>query len=375
MILLRSEIIPKSSGLPLMRDKFQKELSDADSVTIVAGYTSAETLAFLGAFVEANEFIRSPKSTFSVVVGMADAQGLHPTILGAANRLDGILKRYEIGSVATSRDWPLHAKVYLFERDGEPFSAIIGSSNSSALVPGHRLGELDIFTDDKQILSELRDFIRGPLERSLVSIDSIKEPRGTPPKGSRHPGRDDFYADIFGESLDILKGVERVSEEKLSLAKSLVDRDLTFRHRLTVGQSAAKSNLNAALGKGRLRRRKDGSTWLVPRPWYEVELILSSEEIDSGFAPPEFFTAITDDGWTFEMKRQGDNLKNLRSLVDLRPLGLWMKGRLEDAGCLVVGDLVTEQTLKNYGNDSLRLTPLPGDLDGSWFVEFPRNWS
>ena len=135
MILLRSEIIPKSSGLPLMRDKFQKELSDADSVTIVTGYTSAETLAFLGAFVEANEFIRSPKSTFSVVVGMADAQGLHPTILGAANRLDGILKRYEIGSVATSRDWPLHAKVYLFERDGEPFSAIIPRTQRSGPRP------------------------------------------------------------------------------------------------------------------------------------------------------------------------------------------------------------------------------------------------
>jgi hypothetical protein len=370
MHILRSSVIPKESGFSEMSSAFVEELMEADSVVIATGYTSAEALAFIGAVVEQNQFLQQKHSKVEVMLGMAAHQGLHPTIYRAAVHLDTVLRDFQVGSVRPVVGWPFHGKIYLFSKDGFPFSAIVGSSNSSALTPSHRLGEIDLITRDQATLNELARFLSGTLSGVLGNLADIN-PATAP--GARepafHPGRFDFYADIVGESLDILKGVKRVPNERLLIVKDKLDPRFAFIHKLKVGPNHRRSNINAALGKGRLRRRKDGSTFVVPRPWYEVELILSQSERESPNAPPSRFSVITDDGWSFEMKRQGDYLKNLRSLVDLRPLGLWLKGRLENSDVLVPGDVVTEETLKNYGNEHLRLTPLDSSRT-LWYLDF-----
>jgi len=77
---------------------------------------------------------------------------------------------------------------------------------------------------------------------------------------------------------------------------------------------------------------------------------------------------ITDDGWQFQCKTSGDFSKNFRSENDLQILGKWIKGKLENSGALEVGDLVTEETLRQYGNDTitLRSTSLPN----TWLLSF-----
>lgn len=70
-------------------------------------------------------------------------------------------------------------------------------------------------------------------------------------------------------------------------------------------------------------------------------------------------------------KVSGDCSKNFRSEGDLKILGKWLKGRLENAGVLSVGDPVTAETLKRYGRSTFTLTKTT--RPGIWFLDFGVN--
>lgn len=129
------------------------------------------------------------------------------------------------------------------------------------------------------------------------------------------------------------------------------------------------SNLNVFFGKGR-----EGKNGLVkPRHWYEVELIVPKEITTRPGYPQSktdeaVFRVITDDGWTFSCKVSGDYSKNFRSENDLKILGKWLKGRLENAGVLKVGEPVTKETLEKYGRDTFTLTKTR--TKNTWFLDF-----
>jgi hypothetical protein len=118
-----------------------------------------------------------------------------------------------------------------------------------------------------------------------------------------------------------------------------------------------------------------------PRHWYESELIVPNAITEQSGYPQKntdsaAFDVITDDGWEFSCKVSGDYSKNFRSEDDLKILGKWIKGRLENAGVLEVGQLVTPETFANYGRDSFSLIKTnkriicngqPRDL---WYLDF-----
>src|SRR5690606_10916771 len=115
---------------------------------------------------------------------------------------------------------------------------------------------------------------------------------------------------------------------------------------------ATRSNLNTFNGKG--RENKQG--FVMPRSWYEVELIVpKSVTSQPGYPQSDkdgdggVIHVLTDDGWKFSCKVSGDFSKNLRSEKDLKILGKWLKGRLEHSGALKTGELCTQSTLDNYG--------------------------
>ena len=59
-----------------------------------------------------------------------------------------------------------------------------------------------------------------------------------------------------------------------------------------------------------------------PRGWYEVELILNKGTEAANILPTgKSFTVVTDDGYSFNLSRQGDYNKNLRSDSNLKILG------------------------------------------------------
>ncbi|MEG0161869.1 MAG: NgoFVII family restriction endonuclease, partial [Aurantimicrobium sp.] len=135
-------------------------------------------------------------------------------------------------------------------------------------------------------------------------------------------------------------------------------------------KSEPKSNLNIYFGKGRLQKGH-----AIPRPWYEVELIIGVETTrqtgypQAGTEDAEF-EVITDDGWRFPCQIQGQNSKNFRSRDDLKTLGKWIKERLQNSGSLVVGEPVTEQSLLHYGRNSITFTKM--DEPNLWFLDFAR---
>ncbi|MEZ2227224.1 MAG: AAA family ATPase [Microcoleus sp.] len=125
-----------------------------------------------------------------------------------------------------------------------------------------------------------------------------------------------------------------------------------------------QSNLNIFFGKGR-ENKSTGK--FIPRDWYEVELIVDSKTISDPIYPKGDFIAHTDDGLTFDCQTQGANYKNFRSKNDLKILGRWIKGKLEQSGALKQFEPVTSETLQKYGRDYIRLYKLS---DYDYYLEF-----
>ncbi|MCD7873058.1 MAG: NgoFVII family restriction endonuclease [Clostridiales bacterium] len=145
--------------------------------------------------------------------------------------------------------------------------------------------------------------------------------------------------------------------------------DISFDIPIKPYEVSPQSNLNVFFGKG--RESKNGL--VKPRHWYEVELIVPKTiTCQPGYPQSKTddaeFDVITDDGWSFRCKVSGDYSKNFRSEGDLKILGKWLKGRLENAGVLKVGEPVTAETLKNYGRDTFTLTKT--NIPGTWFLDF-----
>ena len=80
------------------------------------------------------------------------------------------------------------------------------------------------------------------------------------------------------------------------------------------------------------------------------------------------FDVVTDDNWNFTCKVSGDGSKNLRSEHDLKILGKWIKGRLENAGALDVGQPVTAETFIRYGRNSFTFTNT--STPNLWYLDF-----
>ncbi len=125
-----------------------------------------------------------------------------------------------------------------------------------------------------------------------------------------------------------------------------------------------QSNLNTFFGKGRANK---STGKVIPRDWYEVELIVDTKTISDPIYPKGDFIAHTDDGLTFDCQTQGANYKNFRSKNDLKILGRWIKGKLEQSGALKQFEPVTSETLQKYGRDYIRLYKLS---DYDYYLEF-----
>ena len=139
------------------------------------------------------------------------------------------------------------------------------------------------------------------------------------------------------------------------LSNNELQKELSSRTNLYVDiplKTEAKSNLNTYFGKGKIKGKYS------PRGWYEVEIIVGKNMPMVDLIPDKYdgpFTVVTTDGYEFECSRQGDYSKNLRSEKDLKILGRWIKGQMENCGALEIGTPVTEETLEKFGKNYLRL--------------------
>ena len=329
---------------------FYSLIPDANRLDIAVGFITADSLAELKQALIYNENIEQ----LNLIIGMHRWEKFTRSEYNAALDLNNYLMSASRGEVRLVTPFRFHGKLYSYSKGNEAFAGIIGSNNLSSIVDGGiRSYEASFLFREHTYAQQMRDFID---ELSRKATENLA----------------DCQIDEFKQKNDLLEGhehVEKVTNEVLADCLSCrTDTyfDIPFKKN---GKVPPQSNLNAYFGKG--RQGKNGL--ILPRHWYEVEVIVP-KEITSRQGYPQaktessIFDVITDDGWKFKCKVSGDFSKNFRSEGDLKILGKWIKGRLETNGALNVMECVTPQTFERYGRDSFRM--IKTTIPNLWYLDF-----
>jgi len=317
--------------------------SATERVQMISGYVGKESIIKLHRELQKNDWV-----AVEMVIGMAAKEGLNLHTYEALIELHKHLQsrkhpRYKRQGVFVFFSGPngerargMHAKAYRFEQS-RGNKVIIGSSNFS--FSGLSLdGNVEMnLTDSSSAVT--REFVRFfdelHAKKLAVPIDRVAD---FPIRGKAGQSRRSKLATLVK-----VRGPTGFKSQRfvdIDLARN-IDRQ-------------SRSNLNCCFGKGRWSR----VTGVVkPRDWYEVELISSADVTSNRNYPRGEFDVLTSDGFAFRGVTNGDNYKNFRSADDLKLLGLWLKGVLEDAGVLSDDpqELVTSETFEEYGNSVLRV--------------------
>lgn len=345
---------PVKTEYKTFSDIFYSLIPQSSKLDIAVGYVSSDSLMELKRIIELNSNIHS----LNLIIGMHYFEHFTKIQYNAAMVLNDFLSENHLGEVKLVNAFKYHGKLYSYSNDSGPFAGIIGSNNLGSIVDGGaRVYESSFLIDQNPQASQMKTFIdalSNNASRNIASLD-INTFNATNPV------------------LDGQEGVDKLTPAELAnVLKNL--SNITFN---LPAKTEAKSNLNCFHGKG----RENMSTHLVkPRHWYEVEVIAPidmrrSNEYPKGTPPKQpdkEFRVFTDDGFSFLCKVNGGEVglwnKNLRSSGDLTILGKWIKGRLENAGVLKIGDLITEETLRAYGRNTISMTKIKNSED--WFL----NW-
>jgi hypothetical protein len=330
-------------------DAFYSLIPQSTSLDIAVGYVSSDSLAELQKTVELNRKI----SSLNLIVGMHYFERFTKVQYNAASRLNQFLKENNLGGVQLVTAFRYHGKLYSYSNVTGPFAGIIGSNNLGSIAnDGTRVYESSVLFREAEYAKQMHDFIEDLRIKATKPLDEL---------------------DItdFNDENQLLDGQEFVEKiDPKTIAEVIATcTSVTFEIPIKPYEVSPQSNLNVFFGKG--RESKNGL--VKPRHWYEVELIVPKSVTEKPGYPQSksenaVFTVVTDDGWKFNCKVSGDYSKNFRSEGDLKILGKWLKGRLENAGVLKVGDPVTAQTLREYGRDNFSLKKTI--KEGIWFLDF-----
>ena len=351
-----------------MRQQLQARVDDrrTKAVKFLAGYVGAESIEWLLRITQSR-----PVITIEILCGMGYREGLSADQYARLVELDDILRardpksRQGVYVFASgpegSRRRGLHGKAYLIEGIDRK-ELFVGSSNFS----DSGLGDVDNrgkFTGNVEVNSLITDSLEvsryeafyEELHQNHALFGNSKSTRQTSDKWMAVPINEIESFPIKGVAGKRRRSRRRTPDLKKGRVPSgfkahpYVDIDLARNV-----DAQAGSNLNACFGKGRWQR---ASGKVVPRDWYEVEIMPGATVTRQAAYPRGEFDVQTHDGFLFRAKTGGDGYKNFRSEGDLKILGYWIKGLLEDAGALSDNpqEAVSEETFSVYGNSILRL--------------------
>lgn len=341
-MLLTSKIPPLNSYKHGFADTFFDLMSESEKVRIAVGYISADSVMELQETLIRNQ--KQKRIELDLVLGMHFYEGLTHTQLEAVTSLNKFVTDNNLGDIKVSNRVKFHGKVYCFYKNGFPSSCLVGSSNLNNITASHSSFEVDLLSKDKAILLPVEELLNNLSQRAAIPISEWET-----------PSINKIPSPLEGYGLS-----EKISDKELPV---LVSKKTNISFDIPL-KTKAKSSLNVFFGKG--REAKNG--FIIPRPWYEVELIVPNTVYKETHYPKGDFTVVTEDGWKFGCKTSGDNCKNLRSTPDLQILGRWLKGAMENKGILKVGEPVTDETLKKFGKTSFKLTKTTEE--NLWLAEF-----
>ena len=314
----------------------------ADDMLMTTGYVSNDAVKELHKILEESDH----RQKLSLMVGMHYLEGFSRPQYSSLCELNDFLQDEQRGMVYVSPWVKFHGKMYSFQNQHE-IHTLIGSANLTCFWDKtERTYETMVHLDDYQMASKLRKDIAQTIKQLGVPINKADKP---------------VEFKEHNVHLEQCLGVEKISKERV---EKLFTQTSKYYFELPV-KTEPRSSLNRFFAEG----RKNHRGFYLPRPWYEAELIVSTRFLTAeGYPKEKNFTVITDDGWQFECNTTGQNGKNFSSKGDQTIFGKWVKGRLEATGCLKTGEPVTEETLRQYGNDhfELRSTNTP-DV---WLLSF-----
>ena len=338
---LTSKIPPLMSGGKLFSDAFFEQYSSSDEICLATGFISEDSI------VELKKVIENNQRKINLIIGMHYFEGITHPQYDAVQSLDEYLRTNHLGGIYIVNSLKFHGKVYCFYNKSSPLTSILGSSNLSNLSMSNNNFEVDVLFDDKILLKNVDNLVQNLKTKACIDFVSWDD--------INFLTRNDLLAD-----LEDVSPISNLSDIQKNLTNTV------FNIPLKSSEKHQKSNLNCFFGKGRL----DKKGIVRPRPWYEVELIVPRTITEKEGYPEKDvpFYVNTDDGWRFECKVNGDFGKNFRSSRDLTILGKWIKGRLENAGVLKIGEKVSEDTLRKYGRDNFTFTRI--NNSNEWYLDF-----
>lgn len=346
MDFLFSNYPPVKTSFPTFADTFYDLLPQSDRLDIAVGYVTADSLIELQKAVELNNVHK-----LNLIIGMHYFDLFTHVEYKTAIKLNNFLTKNQIGEVRLVTPFRFHGKMYSFHKQNKSIAGIIGSNNLSSIVDSKNgIYESSLLLRDPVALQQLDSFIADLHKRATSCIS-------------------DLDITQFKTNNPLLEGqdfVEKATQEEIATCVA-AKTDIVFEIPI---KEEAHSNLNVFFGKG----RETKSTGVIkPRHWYEAEIIVpkaitSLSNYPQALTPSAVFDVITDDGWKFKCKVSGDYSKNLRSEGDLRILGKWLKGRLENSGALIVGEQVTQSVLRDYGRSTFSLTKTT--IPNTWYLDF-----
>lgn len=310
-----------------LSDPLDQLLPNAQSVDIACGYISQEALRNYG-----SKLVRVGENggSATLLIGMARFEGLHrntyQTLLDLNAKLQASSHKSEVRVVWSPA--PYHGKLFRIRTSSE-VHYFAGSANFSASGFKNNI-EFSISIDDPAVKAVSDKFLDWLLDdNQSINISKVNE----------FPLIENAVRTIVTTTPLTSVPVPSAHTPYVDISLSRIDRQ-------------RGSSLNAFFGRGRIQRR---TGIITPRDWFEVEIISDNITTSNPIYPKGDFVAITDDGYRIECSTQGDYFKNLRSKHDLKILGKWIKGKLQDTGALVPYQPVTTATLANYGRDFIRL--------------------
>lgn len=346
MNFLLSNYPPIKTASPTFADAFYNLLPQTEQLDIAVGYITSDSLIELQKAVELNNVHK-----LNLIIGMHYFDLFTPVEYKTAVQLNRFLTENNIGEVRLVTPFRFHGKLYAFHKQNKPIAGIIGSNNLSSIVDSRNgIYESSILLNEPTALRQIDSFISDLRDKATDRIS-------------------DLAITEFKTDNPLLEGqdfVKRVTNEEMSAclaARTNIVFDIPIKE-------APQSNLNVFFGKG----RETKSTGVIkPRHWYEAEIIVSKSITSLPHYPKALsdsatFDVLTDDGWKFKCKVSGDYSKNFRSEGDLRILGKWIKGRLENAGALTVGEQVTQKVLNEYGKSAFSMTKTT--IPNLWYLDF-----
>lgn len=321
-------------------------IETADHLNIATGFITNDSIVELKNLIEYRQF----SLTLDLFIGMNLLEGFTKLQYNAVKDLNTFLMESSAGRVLLSPKALYHGKMYSFMHNNTCLGAFIGSSNLGSFVgTSSNYIEAEAFFDGSEA-NRVNSTIVKVIERLGEDFSHI------PP-----------VTDFIESPVELLKDysfVQQIGAEKTALAKASA-RGAKVRIPL---KDEPKSNLNTYFGAGKIKGK------FSPRGWYEVELIIPKKLENRDLIPwsenPEenkkcHIFVITNDGYKFECYRQGDYGKNFRSAHDLKILGRWIKGQMENDGALELGKPVTADVLNKFGKKYLVLQKT---IDNCWFM-------